>query len=164
MISPTFNGIRRFCKADGAAGRRWQRKTTMLYEGCKRRGKNGVRTALQSLIEKDTPQEEGHGPVAPGSDKKGMIMVVFVETMEQCDDDDDDDDGDEDDDTEGDDDNVDLEAKVKLPGSVSGSNCKVLAGQPHVDGFLVGGASLKSPEKIIWKSILVVVTSVQYHH
>ncbi|GKA78108.1 triosephosphate isomerase, cytosolic, partial [Tanacetum coccineum] len=28
-------------------------------------------------------------------------------------------------------------------GSVIGSNCKVLAGQPDVDGFLVGGASLK---------------------
>lgn len=26
---------------------------------------------------------------------------------------------------------------------MSGSNCKELAGQPDVDGFLVGGASLK---------------------
>ncbi|GJW47844.1 triosephosphate isomerase, cytosolic [Tanacetum coccineum] len=34
-----------------------------------------------------------------------------------------------------------------VEGSVSGSNCKVLAGQPDVDGFLVGGASLK-PEFI----------------
>lgn len=30
-----------------------------------------------------------------------------------------------------------------IVGSVSGSNCKELAGQPDVDGFLVGGASLK---------------------
>lgn len=29
------------------------------------------------------------------------------------------------------------------PGSVTGANCKELAGQPDVDGFLVGGASLK---------------------
>jgi hypothetical protein len=28
-------------------------------------------------------------------------------------------------------------------GSVNGGNCKVLAAQPDVDGFLVGGASLK---------------------
>lgn len=28
-------------------------------------------------------------------------------------------------------------------GSVNGANCKVLAAQPDVDGFLVGGASLK---------------------
>lgn len=28
-------------------------------------------------------------------------------------------------------------------GSVSGANCKELAAQPDVDGFLVGGASLK---------------------
>lgn len=36
---------------------------------------------------------------------------------------------------------------VFLAGSVNGGNCKVLAGQPDVDGFLVGGASLK-PEFI----------------
>lgn len=30
-----------------------------------------------------------------------------------------------------------------LPGSVSGANCKELASQADVDGFLVGGASLK---------------------
>lgn len=29
------------------------------------------------------------------------------------------------------------------PGSVNGGNCKELAGQADVDGFLVGGASLK---------------------
>ena len=29
------------------------------------------------------------------------------------------------------------------PGSVNGANCKELAAQPDVDGFLVGGASLK---------------------
>lgn len=28
-------------------------------------------------------------------------------------------------------------------GSVNGGNCKELAGQPDIDGFLVGGASLK---------------------
>lgn len=28
-------------------------------------------------------------------------------------------------------------------GSVNGANCKELAAQPDVDGFLVGGASLK---------------------
>lgn len=30
-----------------------------------------------------------------------------------------------------------------FPGSVNGANCKELAAQPDVDGFLVGGASLK---------------------
>lgn len=30
-----------------------------------------------------------------------------------------------------------------IVGSVNGGNCKELAGQPDVDGFLVGGASLK---------------------
>lgn len=33
------------------------------------------------------------------------------------------------------------------PGSVTGENCQVLAQQADVDGFLVGGASLK-PEFI----------------
>ena len=28
-------------------------------------------------------------------------------------------------------------------GSVNGANCKELAAQPDIDGFLVGGASLK---------------------
>lgn len=37
--------------------------------------------------------------------------------------------------------------RIIYGGSVSGSNCKELAGQPDVDGFLVGGASLK-PEFI----------------
>lgn len=32
---------------------------------------------------------------------------------------------------------------VFLAGSVNGGNCKELAAQPDVDGFLVGGASLK---------------------
>ena len=32
---------------------------------------------------------------------------------------------------------------VKFLGSVNGANCKELAVQPDVDGFLVGGASLK---------------------
>lgn len=33
--------------------------------------------------------------------------------------------------------------KYLLSGSVNGANSKELAGQPDVDGFLVGGASLK---------------------
>ncbi|KAK3407585.1 hypothetical protein EUGRSUZ_J00008 [Eucalyptus grandis] len=37
--------------------------------------------------------------------------------------------------------------RIIYGGSVNGGNCKVLAGQPDVDGFLVGGASLK-PEFI----------------
>lgn len=32
---------------------------------------------------------------------------------------------------------------IDIAGSVSGSNCKELGGQTDVDGFLVGGASLK---------------------
>ncbi|GJU73576.1 triosephosphate isomerase, cytosolic [Tanacetum coccineum] len=42
---------------------------------------------------------------------------------------------------------VSASTRIIYGGSVSGSNCKVLAGQPDVDGFLVGGASLK-PEFI----------------
>lgn len=38
-------------------------------------------------------------------------------------------------------------------GSVSGANCKELAGQPDVDGFLVGGASLKVCEKYSGSSL-----------
>lgn len=33
--------------------------------------------------------------------------------------------------------------RIIYGGSVNGANCKELAGQPDVDGFLVGGASLK---------------------
>ncbi|CAA6669383.1 unnamed protein product [Spirodela intermedia] len=33
--------------------------------------------------------------------------------------------------------------RIIYGGSVNGANCQVLAGQPDVDGFLVGGASLK---------------------
>ncbi|KAJ0031448.1 hypothetical protein Pint_13554 [Pistacia integerrima] len=36
---------------------------------------------------------------------------------------------------------------MPVSGSVNGANCKELAAQPDVDGFLVGGASLK-PEFI----------------
>lgn len=37
-----------------------------------------------------------------------------------------------------------LVAKIIFPsGSVNGANCKELAGNADVDGFLVGGASLK---------------------
>ena len=32
---------------------------------------------------------------------------------------------------------------VPIAGSVNGTNCKEPAAQPDVDGFLVGGASLK---------------------
>jgi triosephosphate isomerase len=32
---------------------------------------------------------------------------------------------------------------ISTVGSVNGANCKELAAQPDVDGFLVGGASLK---------------------
>ncbi|XP_048420600.1 triosephosphate isomerase, cytosolic-like [Pyrus x bretschneideri] len=38
-------------------------------------------------------------------------------------------------------------ARIIYGGSVNGANCKELATQPDVDGFLVGGASLK-PEFI----------------
>ena len=31
-----------------------------------------------------------------------------------------------------------------VPGSVKGENCRVLAAEPDIDGFLVGGASLKT--------------------
>ncbi|KAI8997193.1 triosephosphate isomerase [Pilobolus umbonatus] len=33
--------------------------------------------------------------------------------------------------------------RILYGGSVNGSNCKTLAGKPDIDGFLVGGASLK---------------------
>ncbi len=33
--------------------------------------------------------------------------------------------------------------RILYGGSVSGANCKDLASQPDIDGFLVGGASLK---------------------
>ena len=43
---------------------------------------------------------------------------------------------------------VNLQSKLKyslkhLTGSVSAANCKELASKPDIDGFLVGGASLK---------------------
>ncbi|GAB2288744.1 hypothetical protein Dimus_023059 [Dionaea muscipula] len=44
-------------------------------------------------------------------------------------------------------DEVAATTRIIYGGSVSGANCKVLAAQPDVDGFLVGGASLK-PEFI----------------
>lgn len=37
--------------------------------------------------------------------------------------------------------------RIQYGGSVTGANCKELAAQPDIDGFLVGGASLK-PEFI----------------
>lgn len=36
-----------------------------------------------------------------------------------------------------------LTKSISTLGSVNGANCKELAAQPDVDGFLVGGASLK---------------------
>lgn len=47
-----------------------------------------------------------------------------------------------------------LVAKIIFPsGSVNGANCKELAGNADVDGFLVGGASLK----VISSNIVVYV-------
>ncbi|KAF3640133.1 Triosephosphate isomerase, cytosolic [Capsicum annuum] len=49
--------------------------------------------------------------------------------------------------------------RIIYGGSVNGANCKELAAQPDVDGFLVGGASLK-PEFIdIIKSSTVKTTA-----
>lgn len=39
------------------------------------------------------------------------------------------------------------EIRIQYGGSVNGGNCKELASKPDIDGFLVGGASLK-PEFI----------------
>lgn len=41
-----------------------------------------------------------------------------------------------------------------IAGSVTAANCKELAGQPDVDGFLVGGASLKVTEIVSFFSPL----------
>lgn len=50
--------------------------------------------------------------------------------------------------------NADIANKVRIiyGGSVSGGNCKELAQQPDIDGFLVGGASLKPEFEQICKS------------
>ncbi|XP_073104358.1 triosephosphate isomerase, cytosolic isoform X2 [Elaeis guineensis] len=45
--------------------------------------------------------------------------------------------------------------RIIYGGSVNGANCKELAGQPDVDGFLVGGASLKAEFLEIIKSATV---------
>ncbi|XP_028757101.1 triosephosphate isomerase, cytosolic [Neltuma alba] len=45
--------------------------------------------------------------------------------------------------------------RIIYGGSVNGANCKELAGQPDVDGFLVGGASLKPEFVDIIKSATV---------
>lgn len=42
---------------------------------------------------------------------------------------------------------VSASIRIQYGGSVTAANCKELAGQPDIDGFLVGGASLK-PEFI----------------
>lgn len=41
------------------------------------------------------------------------------------------------------DDKVGNSIRIQYGGSVTGANCKELASQPDIDGFLVGGASLK---------------------
>lgn len=38
---------------------------------------------------------------------------------------------------------VGASVRIIYGGSVNGRNCKELAGRPDIDGFLVGGASLK---------------------
>jgi triosephosphate isomerase (TIM) len=38
-------------------------------------------------------------------------------------------------------------------GSVTTANCRELSGQPDVDVFLVGGASLKVKKKILWGNL-----------
>ncbi|EEF26832.1 triosephosphate isomerase, putative, partial [Ricinus communis] len=45
--------------------------------------------------------------------------------------------------------------RIIYGGSVNGANCKELAGQPDLDGFLVGGASLKPEFVNIIKSAAV---------
>jgi len=40
--------------------------------------------------------------------------------------------------------------RILYGGSVSAKNCKELAKQPDIDGFLVGGASLKPECKLCW--------------
>ncbi|GJN17201.1 hypothetical protein PR202_gb04251 [Eleusine coracana subsp. coracana] len=49
--------------------------------------------------------------------------------------------------------------RIIYGGSVNGGNCKVLAAQPDVDGFLVGGASLKPEFVDIIKSATVKSSS-----
>ncbi|CAF5170505.1 unnamed protein product, partial [Rotaria sp. Silwood1] len=50
--------------------------------------------------------------------------------------------------------NADIAKNIRIiyGGSVSGSNCKELAQQSDIDGFLVGGASLKPEFEQICKS------------
>ncbi|KZV14262.1 triosephosphate isomerase, partial [Dorcoceras hygrometricum] len=50
---------------------------------------------------------------------------------------------------------VSASTRIIYGGSVSGSNCKELVSQPDVDGFLVGGASLKPEFMDIIKSAVV---------
>nr|CAD1839737.1 unnamed protein product [Ananas comosus var. bracteatus] len=49
--------------------------------------------------------------------------------------------------------------RIIYGGSVTGGNCKELAAQPDVDGFLVGGASLKAEFVDIIKSATVKSSS-----
>lgn len=46
-------------------------------------------------------------------------------------------------------------------GSVNGANCKELATQPDVDGFLVGGASLKVVVFSLFLVSVVCLVSLQ---
>lgn len=63
--------------------------------------------------------------------------------------------------------------KYLLSGSVNGANSKELAGQPDVDGFLVGGASLKvmiivyahadnTAAVIFWSKKVLLLTLISY--
>ncbi|CAD6334696.1 unnamed protein product [Miscanthus lutarioriparius] len=54
---------------------------------------------------------------------------------------------------------VDESTRIIYGGSVNGANCKELAAQPDVDGFLVGGASLKPEFVDIIKSATVKSSS-----
>ena len=50
-------------------------------------------------------------------------------------------------------------------GSVNGANCKELAGQPDLDGFLVGGASLKVDitfSFFVWFMVTSLVADLSY--
>lgn len=60
------------------------------------------------------------------------------------------------------------ETRILYGGSVTEKNCGELAKQPDIDGFLVGGASLKPACKLIpsckpWVTKLIFVISRRYH-
>ena len=51
--------------------------------------------------------------------------------------------------------------RLALPGSVNAKNCRELAAEPDIDGFLVGGASLK-PEFVQIVNARLCSDSEQY--